>query len=272
MSGPPEQSLSREGWYSLRIIARLSASQGEFRRGTSPVGGFPEGKSPPGIEGGHPVWQSPPLQPIMKPKPTRPRPVEPFSEKGFYLDEFHGRTLGVAADARELREPAPLLAVLAELAANDTRAVLISDEPGLLRRLTGAAPAAVDDSRLPAAVWRAFSRAPWAGVVVPAGEGFAAASLGVAEQLGLSKVVWIDAEGGLRRPDGTRDSFVDREELRQIVCAGAAGEGGARIALLREIERALDAGVAVVNLSTLEGLADELFTYAGSGTHFSRQR
>src|SRR5262245_12545609 len=244
---------------------------GGIPKGHLRVAGFPEGSSPTGIEGGHPVWQSPPLQP-MKPKPTRPRPVEPFSEKGFYLDEFHGRTLGVAAAARELREPAPLLAVLAELAANDTRAVLISDEPGLLRRLTGAAPAAVDDSRLPAAVWRAFSRAPWAGVVVPAGEGVAAARLGVAEPLGLSKVLWIDAGGGLRRPAGTRDSFVDREELRQIVCAGAAGEGGARIALLREIERALDAGVAVVNLSTLEGLADELFTYAGSGTHFSRQR
>jgi amino-acid N-acetyltransferase len=51
-----------------------------------------------------------------------------------------------------------------------------------------------------------------------------------------------------------------------------AGERPERIGLLREIERALDAGVAAVNLSTLEGLADELFTYAGSGTLFSRKR
>jgi amino-acid N-acetyltransferase len=94
----------------------------------------------------------------------------------------------------------------------------------------------------------------------------------VAVRLGLSKLVWIDPAGGLSRPDGTRDSFVDRDELRQIVRAGPAGEGGARIGLLREVERALDAGVAAVNLSTLAGLADELFTYAGSGTLFSRQR
>ncbi len=208
----------------------------------------------------------------MKPKSPRPRPVEPFSEKGFYLDEFHGRTLGVAAEARELREPARLVDVLAELAANDTRAVLISNESGILRRLTGAAPVAAGDPRLPAAVWRTFARGPWAGVVVAAREGFAAAGLGVAERLGLSKVIWIDAEGGLRRPDGTRDSFVDGDELRQIVRTGPAGEGAARIGLLREIERALAAGVAAVNLSTLEGLADELFTYAGSGTLFSRQR
>jgi len=217
------------------------------------------------------VWQSPLLRRAMKPKSPRPRPVEPFSEKGFYLDEFHGRTLGVAAEAAELREPTPLVAVLAELAANDTRTVVISNESGTLHRLIGSVPVAADDPRLPAAVWRSFARGPWAGVSVAAGEGFPAVGLGVAERLGLSKLVWIDTEGGLRRPDGTRDSFVDRDELRQIVRAGPSGEGGVRIGLLREIERALDAGVAVVNLTTLEGLADELFTYAGSGTHFSRQ-
>jgi amino-acid N-acetyltransferase len=209
----------------------------------------------------------------MKIKLPRLRPVEPFSEKGFYLDEFHGRTLGVAGEAAELlREPAPLLAVLGELAANDTRSVVISTEPGSLRWLLGGAPAEADDPRLAATVWRAFEHGPWAGVAVRDGEGFAAAGLGVAVRLGLSKVVWIDPAGGLQRPDGTRDSFVDRDELRGIVRAGGSGEGAERIALLREIERALDAGVAAVNLTTLAGLADELFTYAGSGTLFSRQR
>jgi amino-acid N-acetyltransferase len=208
----------------------------------------------------------------MKTKPPRPRPVEPFSEKGFYLDEFHGRTLGVAAEAPELGDPAPLLAVLGELAANDTRAVVISTEAAALRRLLGGAPAQADDPRLPATVWRSFERGPWAGVAVRDGEGFPAAGLGVAVRLGLSKVVWIDPAGGLRRPDGTRDSFVDRDELRGIVAAGSAGEAAERIGLLGEIERALDAGVAAVNLTTLAGLADELFTYAGSGTLFSRQR
>jgi amino-acid N-acetyltransferase len=91
----------------------------------------------------------------------------------------------------------------------------------------------------------------------------------VALRLGLSKLVWIDPEGGLRRSDGARVSFVELDELRSLV---RAGEGSERIALLREIERALDAGIAAVNVTTLEGLADELFTYAGSGTLFSRKR
>jgi len=215
------------------------------------------------------VWQSPPLRSAMKSRPPRPQPVEPFSEKGFYLDEFHGRTLGIAAAAADLRAPAPLLAVLAELAANDTRAVVISTDAAVLRRVLGSAAVPADDARLPAAVWRAFAEGPWAGVAVRRTEDFAAAALGVAIRLGLSKVVWIDPEGGLCRTDATRVSFVELDELRALV---RAGEGTERIGLLREIERALDAGVAAVNLSTLEGLADELFTYAGSGTLFSRKR
>jgi amino-acid N-acetyltransferase len=149
---------------------------------------------------------------------------------------------------------------------------VISNQATVLRRLLGHAPADADDPRLPATVWRAFDRGPWSGVAVPSRDDFAKAGLRVAVRLGLSKLVWIDPAGGLRRPDGTRDSFVDRDELRGIVRAGTAGEGADRIGLLREIERALDAGVAAVNLSTLAGLADELFTYAGSGTLFSRQR
>jgi amino-acid N-acetyltransferase len=208
----------------------------------------------------------------MKPAPLRLQPAEPFSEKGFYLAEFRGRTLGFAAAGAELREPEPLVAVLAELAANETRAVLISTDARVLRRLLGDPPTAAEDPRLPAAVWRAFSRGSCAGVVAGAGAGFAPACREIAVRLGLSKLVWIDREGGLRRPDGSRDSFVDLAELRGIVRAGRGGEAGERLALLQQIERALDGGVAAVNLSTLGGLADELFTYAGSGTLFSRHR
>jgi amino-acid N-acetyltransferase len=197
----------------------------------------------------------------MKSRPPRPQPVEPFSEKGFYLDEFHGRTLGFAISAADLQVPGGLLAVLAELAANDTRAVVFSTDAALLRRALQCTVVPVEDARLPAAVWRALADASWAAVAVGRGEGFAAAALGVAIRLGLSKLVWIDAEGGLRG--------VELDALRALV---RAPEGGERVGLLREIERALDAGLAAVNLSTLEGLSDELFSYAGSGTLFSRKR
>jgi len=223
-------------------------------------------------EGASPVrymWQSPLLRGAMKSRPPRPQPIEPFSEKGFYLDEFHGRTLGIAAGREDLRAPEPLLEVLQELASNDTRAVVISTDAAVLRRVLHGAVVPADDARLPAAVWRAMADTPWAGVSIHRDAGFAGAALDVALRLGLSKLVWIDPEGGLSRSDGARVSFVELDELRSLV---RAGEGSERIALLREIERALDAGIAAVNVTTLGGLADELFTYAGSGTLFSRKR
>jgi amino-acid N-acetyltransferase len=205
----------------------------------------------------------------MKSRSPRPRPVEPFSEKGFYLDEFHGLTLGFVAMPAELHAPAALLAVLAELAANDTRAVVISTDAAALRGALRSPVVPAADPRLPAAVWRGLADAPWVGVGVAGNDGSAGAAFDVALRLGLSRLVWIDPEGGLSRPDGTRISFVELDELRTLV---RAGEGGDRIALLREIERALEVGLAAVNVTAQGGLADELFTYAGSGTFFSRKR
>jgi N-acetylglutamate synthase-like GNAT family acetyltransferase len=91
-------------------------------------------------------------------------------------------------------------------------------------------------------------------------------------RLGLTKLMCVDPAGGVRGPDGGRRSFVDLDELRRLRRDGTVPESAARRRLLAEIEVALEEGVAAVNLSTLEGLADELFTYAGSGTLFTRQR
>jgi N-acetylglutamate synthase-like GNAT family acetyltransferase len=91
-------------------------------------------------------------------------------------------------------------------------------------------------------------------------------------RLGISKLVWLDPEGGLRRRDGRRDSFIDLEELRGMLRDGACDESPPRVALLGEIESALAAGLPAVNLCSAEGLGDELFSYAGSGTLFTRER
>jgi N-acetylglutamate synthase-like GNAT family acetyltransferase len=86
--------------------------------------------------------------------------------------------------------------------------------------------------------------------------------------------VWIDAEGGLTRADGSRLSLVDLEELDALM----AGPGGppqlrpARAKLLEEIRSMVEGGLPSASLCHPLGLADELFTYAGSGTFFSLQR
>jgi len=61
----------------------------------------------------------------------------PFSEKGFYLEEFHGKTLAIAAPAAELRQPGKLAEVVDELARNEINVLLISTERSALEPLVG---------------------------------------------------------------------------------------------------------------------------------------
>jgi N-acetylglutamate synthase-like GNAT family acetyltransferase len=197
-----------------------------------------------------------------------------FSEKGFYLDEFRGRALAIAARAEDLRAGAGLEATLEELEANRTRVLLISTESGALEsrldsRVLRAGAADERGGMLETAVWRALRERPRAGLAVDATRSFPAACREIALRLGISKLVWVDPAGGLLRADGSRQSFVDLEELRALIRSGG---GRGRDALLRELEATLEAGVPSINLCALEGVGEELFSYAGAGTLLTRER
>ena len=198
--------------------------------------------------------------------------VDSFFEKGFYLSEFRGRTLGIAAGATPLERPASLAAVLKELEGNGTRVVLLSPDFEALADLVGATPLDASETRLEGHAWRALRGRACVGVAVDDADAFPERCCDVALRLVLSKLVWLDPGGGLVRGDGARRSFVDLEELQRLLAGGAPGEAPARRHLLLEIERALRGGLAAVNLCTPDGLADELFTYSGSGTLFTRKR
>ena len=55
-----------------------------------------------------------------------------FSERSFYLEEFRGRALAIAAPQASLGSPAELRRVLTQLADNHTRVVLLSDDDATL--------------------------------------------------------------------------------------------------------------------------------------------
>lgn len=192
-----------------------------------------------------------------------------FSEKAFYLGEFRGRTLAIAFRAQDL-DAGSLKPVLEELEANRTRVLLISDGEGALsaapdtRRLDTSGPCPEG------AVWRALSRAP--RIALLSEDPLAPTCREWVLRLGLSKLVWLDPGGGLRRGDDGRHSFVDLDALRALLAGDLAGEDPRRRALLREVEVALASGLPALNLCAPAGLADELFTYAGSGTLFTRER
>jgi N-acetylglutamate synthase-like GNAT family acetyltransferase len=195
-----------------------------------------------------------------------------FTEKGFYLGEFRGRTLALAARGPELGRRDAFEPVLKDLEANPTDVVLISSGSEALRALGGAPLLTAASESLEGAVWRGLQKSPRVGVVIDDAASFAAECRRVALALGVAKLVWIEGEGGLVDPQGGSRSFVDLEELGGLLHATPAAVGGEREQTLREIEKALRGGLASVNLCTPEGVADELFTYAGSGTLFTRER
>jgi len=203
---------------------------------------------------------------------TVPRGGVGFTEKGFYLGEFRGRTLALAARGEELERSAVFEPVLEDLEANRTDVVLISSDRQALRALGGAPLLPAASESLEGAVWRGLQKSPRVGVVIEDAAAFAAECRRVALALGVAKLVWIEREGGLADPRGGARSFVDLEELGGLLHAAPSPGVANRQQTLREIEKALRGGLASVNLCTPEGVADELFTYAGSGTLFTRER
>ena len=198
--------------------------------------------------------------------------AEPFSEKGFYLAEFRGRTLALAAPADELASPVDLVGLLQELALNATRVVLISSDPRVLTTIPETPIVAADVDGLEGAVWHALRASGRAGLCVPGADGFARASGQIAQRLGVTKLVWIDAGGAVLDAEGRRQSFMDLTELCAMLRDEPSCGSPRRVAILREVEALLTGGMPEVNLCSLAGLADELFTYNGSGTLFSRER
>jgi N-acetylglutamate synthase-like GNAT family acetyltransferase len=185
-----------------------------------------------------------------------------FSERVFYLAEFRGRTLGlflpqVAAGA--------VLEVLRELADNATRVVMVGPA-GVDRGELDCETLRLGVDRLEGRAWRALRKK--GRVLIEAADDPPGALLEVARRLGLFKVVRLADVNGLLDAEGRRRSFIDRSDLSPLVAAAEPHLAG----LLREVEGLLAAGVPSVNLCTPEGLRDELFTYSGSGTLFTRQR
>jgi len=202
---------------------------------------------------------------------TEPSATIPaFSEKSFYLQEFRGRTLAIAVQASDLRTPAPLAAVVAELVAHGARVCVLSTERAHLEALLEGRVISAATPRLEGAAWRELRRAGSVGLLIGGSLAFAPACRDLALRLGVGKLVWLDRDGGLVGVGGARLSFVHLEELQQYLAT--EGAKARRLALLREVERMLAGGIPAVNVCSLEGLADELFSYAGSGTLFTRER
>jgi N-acetylglutamate synthase-like GNAT family acetyltransferase len=193
---------------------------------------------------------------------------ERFSEREFYRQEFRGRTMGITVPDLASSQNPTLHDVLEELVLNGTRVILVAG-PQVPRAFVPYTEVPLDTPRLEGAVWRALQQRP--GVVVRTDGDLAKAALHTAVHLGLFKLVRISSIAGVRDETGRRRSFADLAELEQLLASTLRADDPQR-PLLREVEGLLRAGVPCVNICQIEGLGDELFSYSGSGTLFTRER
>jgi N-acetylglutamate synthase-like GNAT family acetyltransferase len=223
--------------------------------------------------------------------------AEMFAEKEFYLDEFHDKSLLAALRVTDwVAEPArpAVLEVLTTLLRNDTRLVLLLETgqgAGEQRRATALANRLARDGHTPVAapveltlaegsveqrclqLWEVLRSTR---LVVGLWSREAPVCLvrcaqQVAVGLRVYKLVYLDPCGGLVR-DGKRLSCLTEPALHDLLRAERTEDVGlaARRQVLEAIHVALAGGVTSVSLCPLAGLGQELFTYEGCGTLFTR--
>lgn len=197
------------------------------------------------------------------------------AEKQFYLKDFRNRAiLFHVDDARQFERHAA--GALADLLDNPTLVIVVARRfPRRSGRRAAQRRRALRIAR------RDFEKNP--AVLVPLSErlmkesrvdvyrprGLVGAralaySRQLALRLGVSKLVVVDERGGLDAGSGTR-SFVHASALARWVRAEEdCGDWG--LAELQQLLQAVRSGIDAVNLTTAEGVAEELFTYHGSGT------
>jgi len=224
-----------------------------------------------------------------------------FLEKGFYLDEFHEKTLllAIAPGPVDEGELTGFLATARELIRGEVRLVLVVAEADLARRLESRfrrlAAASLSEPLFPEEdarrrptiivegrgqgpdpaslmrLWGLLRAGPIAVAWIPDAPWIALAgyAANLAARLKVHKLVLVDPEGGVGS-DGAL-SFLDESVLETLLGAGEAEWVGLgqRRPLIQVIRHGLLAGIPSINLCTLGGLARELYTYEGSGTLFT---
>ena len=206
----------------------------------------------------------------------------PFSEREFYLAEFRRRTIGIAWPTGEELTSSPLLEVVDELVSNGARVVILSPQAEVFEHANARSPVDFSDHHFAPQLWRLLQDRGRAGLLLST-ETFGQECQRAALTLGLAKVVWIQAAPPLERTSGAgRVSVVDLAHLESLLGdpsdESRSGHGSplrvlpGRGVMLHAIRDMLDGGIPSVNVCAPQQLAEELFTYAGAGMFFTRDR
>ncbi|MBF0461949.1 MAG: GNAT family N-acetyltransferase [Magnetococcales bacterium] len=214
-----------------------------------------------------------------------------FSERAFFLRAFQGICLTFVLAQNSDLDPsavAVLQKVLQEVItqAGETGGeggkvlLLFQDTPAVASRLepllAALAPQVVrlcveDPHRVPPVLWQS---APYRGRPPLVAMGVVAESLPPFEEtvltiglvLRMSRLVWVDGAGGITDANGQLLGFFNSARLADRVREGQ----DTRTPLLAKFQALLAGGVKAISLCRLADLEQELFTYQGLGSFFSR--
>jgi amino-acid N-acetyltransferase len=210
--------------------------------------------------------------------PAMSNDPHPFSEREFYLAEFRRRSIGIAWPETEPLVREPLAEVVSLLVANGARVVILSPQERVVEIASTSPAIDLGEANFAPLLWRRLRDRGHAGLLV-SGDSFESDCLQAALTLRLAKLVWVQSTPPIQRVAGEgRVSVVDLAHLEQLLLGrGGEGEPALRIqpgreSLLTAIHGMIDGGVPSVNVCAAEQLAEELFTYAGAGMFFTRDR
>jgi amino-acid N-acetyltransferase len=221
-------------------------------------------------------------------------PKSQFSEKSFYLEEFRGKALLFALippAGRRLSELSSLVKTLRELRRNQTPCLVAADRdatPMLLRRIgrlssqlsphiftpahriTRRRPYPADSAL--GELWLELSVTALAIISIESEEPteFLHFVRALASRLRVFKAILLDRAGGLRQAHDQRISFLEMRRIGYLT--RAAETAPMQRAVLRAIKYMLERDVGSVNLTTPNGVYEELFSYLGTGTLFTKAR
>ena len=213
-----------------------------------------------------------------------------FTEKGFYLEEFYGKSLLFALvppAGERVSDLDSLVRTLRELRRNQTRCILIVSPlalPRVMRRLGRLQPPGVVPIFDPSTGQRSHPYPPdsavaqiWerlrAGKVVVAStndddrEDLVIFAQELASRLRVFKLILLDRDGGVFDRASERLAFVESKRIRRLV---RVMRSKTRRAEIRAVERALKDGVGSVNLVAPRDVYEELFSFIGAGTLFTK--
>ncbi|MBF0584107.1 MAG: GNAT family N-acetyltransferase, partial [Magnetococcales bacterium] len=214
-----------------------------------------------------------------------------FSERAFFLKAFQGIFLTFVLSENSDLSSLSLTVfqqVLQELitkpwACNgETGKVLIvyQESPQMLARLEplflSLAPhlfrsSVVDPHSVPAVLWqpaKRLGRPPLValGIAAETQQLFEEKTVALGLRLRMSRLIWTDQEGGIRDGNEQVMGFINSARLADIVRENSAK----RSRLLTQFQALLAGGIKAISLCRLAELDQELFTYQGMGSFFSR--